>query len=363
MKPSASAHQFAQTMAAVGDAIERGRDAGERAAGIAAALRSLWPGASLTACLLREGEGWRVAALDPSGKPRPDWVDALRDAAGGAKTPRLPGPVALAQMRWRGRDFGYLAVGIDDGRPMLDAFAAAAAAHFAADEFFTDLNYDAPRADVGELVGPLIHDVTNLLNNLLLNLAVLEQGGDLSSINLPRLRSRVEQVTGLIKEVQDYRRRKAPPSPPADINAAAREAVALLQREFGDSIGAEVPVTLDLPADLPPVPAARPDLVRCVLFLLKNAARAAREAKKEVRVSTAPGTDAVLVRVAVPGLQVLVESQSRLYDTLGAVCPGVSSLELATAKSIARRFNGRLAADCPVLRGLVMQLEVPIRTG
>ena len=105
--------------------------------------------------------------------------------------------------------------------------------------------------------------------------------------------------------------------------------------------------------------ATRPDLVRCLLFLLKNASRAAREAKKEVRVGTDHGDNAVRVRMAVPGLQVLVESQARLYDTLGAVCPGVSSLELATAKSIARRFAGRLAADCPADRGLELQLEVP----
>src|SRR5262245_45705654 len=68
-------------------------------------------------------------------------------------------------------------------------------------ELQADLASEAARADVGELVGPLIHEVTNLLNNLLLNVAVLEQGGDMTSINVQRLRSRVEQVSGLITEV------------------------------------------------------------------------------------------------------------------------------------------------------------------
>src|SRR5437762_10981387 len=98
MKSTASAEQLAQTVAAVGDAVERGRDPGERAAAIAAALHSLWPAASLTACLLPEGDGWSVAALDGQGKPRPDWHDALRDAVGGAKAPRLPGPIASAAL-------------------------------------------------------------------------------------------------------------------------------------------------------------------------------------------------------------------------------------------------------------------------
>src|SRR5262249_13138753 len=163
--------------------------------------------------------------------------------------------------------------------------------HLAADELLADLTLEVPRADVGELAGPLIHDVTNLLNNLLLNLAVLEQGGDLTSVNIPRLRSRVEQVSVLIKEVQDYRRRKAPPAQPSVRHAAARGAAALLNREFARSVGGEVPVALNLPAGLPPVAAARPDLVRCVTLLLKNAARAARQARKDVRVRTAPGPD------------------------------------------------------------------------
>src|SRR4051794_35957003 len=103
MKPPASAEQLARTVAAVSEAIEQRRDTGERAAAIAAALRSFWPAATLTACLLRDGDGWRVAALDAAGKPRTEWDDALRDAVGGARVPRLPGPIVMAALRWRSR--------------------------------------------------------------------------------------------------------------------------------------------------------------------------------------------------------------------------------------------------------------------
>src|SRR5262245_32917081 len=142
MSLSASAELLARTLAAVGQAIEQRRDVGERAAAIAAALRLQWPAASLTACLLRDGDGWLVAALDPDGRPRPDWDDPLRDAVGGGKAPRLPSPVAVEPLRWRGREYGHLAVGIADVRPMLDALADATAAHLAADELLADLTLE-----------------------------------------------------------------------------------------------------------------------------------------------------------------------------------------------------------------------------
>jgi hypothetical protein len=348
---------LARTVAEIGDVIEQERDPGERTAGIAAALRGLWPDAALTACLLREGD--HGTALDASGRPRPEWDDAVRAAAAGATAPKLPGPLTVAPLTWRGRALGHLLLALSnetEGR--LNLLAQSTAAQLAADELQADLAAEAPRADVGELAGPLIHDVTNLFNNLLLNLTVLEQGGDLASINVPRLRGRVEQVTALIKEVQDYRRRKAPSGPPADLNAAAREAVALLNRDFSDSICGECPVALEPGTGVPPVAASRADLVRALTFLLKSAARAAHRTGKGVRVRTLAGAGTATFRAELPGVRVPVESQSRLYDTLGGICPGISSLELAASKSIARRFNGRPSADCPADGALTIQLEV-----
>src|SRR5262249_22066296 len=139
-----------------------------------------------------------------------------------------------------------------------------------------------------------------------------------------------------------------------------REAVALLNRDFAESIGGECPIALEPGPGLPPVAASRTDLVRSLAFLLKSAARAALRAGKEGRVRTITGAGAATFPVEIPGVRVPVESQSRLYDTLSWICPGISSLELAASKSIARRFNGRLSADCPADGSLTIQLEVPM---
>jgi hypothetical protein len=336
---------------AIGEAIEREHCPGKRAAAIALALRTVWPKANLAACMLREGPSHRVAALDAAGMSPTDWNDATK----------LPATASTEAMVWRGHEYGRLIVAApgDGVAPLLTVIARATAAQLAADEFDADSNADATRIDVGELAGPLIHDVTNLLNNLVLNLAVLEQGGDLSMFNVPRLRSRSEQVAALIKEVQDYQRQATPANNPCDLNAAARDAVAMMKRDLGRALGTEPVVALALSDDLPVTRASRPDLVRCLAFLLRGAGRAAHVAGKPMKLSTMAAANAALVRVELPGVHVLVESQPRLFDTLGAVCPGISSLELATCKSIARRFNGRLSADCPAEIGLVLQVELP----
>jgi len=321
-----------------------------RAGALVEVLQSLCPTATGCGVMLRDGAGRHAIALDSGGNALPQWEAALRDD----KTPT--GSVDHV-LQFDGQDFGRLAIGPDDenSRVVLAFLAPLASAHLGAAALSSDLLVESIRADIGELAGPLMHDVTNAFNNLQLNLMVLEQGaGDLSVINFGKLRSRMEQVTALVREVQAYRGRPLRPVPPPDLNDAAREAASLLVRDFPDPASAAAAVELQLAAAAIPVVGARTDLVRCLLLLLKNGLKAKVAGARPPRLRTDPSGAA---QIEVPGLIVPVDAPLRLYDTLQTVCPTVSALELATAKSIARRFNGKLSAACPS-EGLILRLEV-----
>lgn len=327
-----------------------------RAAALTCALKSLWPAGTGWGVALRDALGLHAAALDAQGRPWADFEASLL-----SDRPSWPGetPVVVESLCLRRREWGRLAIASAD--PSARAFAAHAApllaVHLALADGRVDLAAEAAVADVGELAGPLMHDVTNAFNNLQLNLMVLEQGaGDLTSINFGRLRSRMDHVTALVREVQEYRRSCAPPRIPVDVRAAAEEALAGLGREDAEESLAPLAITTDFAAPAPAIQGTRTDVVRCFSLVFRNGMKCARGVGAASRVRTAAVNGAAEIRYDIPGLIVPVESTPRLYDTLATVCPQVSTLELATAKTIARRFDARISAECPA-GGLSFRLE------
>jgi signal transduction histidine kinase len=225
-----------------------------------------------------------------------------------------------------------------------------------------ELAEESLKADLGEMAGPLIHEVTNLLNNLMLNLMLLEEeAADPSAINVAKIKTRSDHITGLIKEIQDYRRRRSGAAGTVDLNRAVEEAAAILGRDY-PGLAAEpvdLRMALDLAPGLPPVRATHADMVRCILFVLKSAVQATRAAELELQVRTARSAAGVQLGLEIPGLQVPVESPMRLFDTLSSLSPGFSFLDLSTSKSIARRFGGVFRAACPANGSLSITLEIP----
>src|SRR5213076_3390863 len=95
----------------------------------------------------------------------------------------------------------------------------------------------AARADLGEMARPLTHDFNNFLNNLLLNLAILEQvgGGDATG-SLAKLRRQADRVAALIREFHEGRGRKAAAAGPVDVNQAVRDAAVVVAREYPELV-------------------------------------------------------------------------------------------------------------------------------
>src|SRR5205085_2511236 len=122
---------------------------------------------------------------------------------------------------------------------------------------------DEELADLGELAGPLAHEFNNLLNNLVLHLAVLES--DLppqAAAELSEIRRQTVRVTRLVQQFQQLRRRRTDGGRPVDLGRLVQSAAAALAREAADPArgGPMGLVKLDLPAGLPPVWTAAGDL-------------------------------------------------------------------------------------------------------
>src|SRR5438874_2589562 len=75
-------------------------------------------------------------------------------------------------------------------------------------------------ADIGELAGPLTHEVNDLLNNLALHLAVIQQVASQElSRELQEVRRQITHVAGVVARLQRRRRRQVD-TEPLDINLA-----------------------------------------------------------------------------------------------------------------------------------------------
>src|SRR5262245_26599401 len=73
--PAALLEALAGTLDRSAEAL-RQEDPGRRAAGVAAALRALWPSSPLSLCLLRSAGGSHLAALDAGGQAAPHGTPA-----------------------------------------------------------------------------------------------------------------------------------------------------------------------------------------------------------------------------------------------------------------------------------------------
>jgi signal transduction histidine kinase len=382
--------------AAVTALLREADGAAARAAGLAAALRPLWPSAPLCACLFRaEGEE-AAAAADSSGAARPEWAAALRAALGPvAPAPdaaRAPAPAVLAPavrslvvapLAALGEAFGALAVAAPEAdaaaAPLLAACAGQAALLLARDEqarelrrLRQDLDMQEWAAEAGELAGPIAHEVNNCFNVILLQVAVMEQQApEAARADLAEVRRQGKATAALVKRWQG-RRRPAAGAGALDLNRVVREAaeavrgrpdepgapapVRLIGPDGGLPDGPGVPVLLDLAQPSPRAAGPAPDLRRLAALLLKNAAAAAPGGAVAVRTRQAGGR-AVLV-VEDTGPPVPADRLAAFFEPSVAARDGAEGMELAACHAIARRLGGR-ASVANAASGVAVTVELP----
>lgn len=181
-------------------------------------------------------------------------------------------------------------------------------------------------ADLGSLLGPIVHETSNFLNALLLNVAILE-----SSV-LPEGRAELDDIRhqgaklGAIMRLAQQRRRPAGICDPVDLNESARGVVA-------NCACAAEPLIVPGPAS---------ELERLIRFLVK-----------------ASGSESACTRrdgaAAVLEVQCTAEAARQAENqTIDPECE--NALEIAVCQMIARRRGGAIRATGG---GLAVTLPLP----
>lgn len=199
-------------------------------------------------------------------------------------------------------------------------------------------------AVLGELTGSVAHEFNNILNNIMLHLAVLEQKG-LS----PELRAETtlvkqagRQAAGLIRQLQQYCQEKQPAAGPVDLAAVLRESV-------------EGPIPLEIAADLPPVLGNAADLKRLVGLLL---AHAQAVAPGSIRVRASRCNFGVCLEVEDGGPAIAADMLARQFHPFVITRPGDDGVRLAVSKHLMKRLQGLIRGENREAGGVVVTVEL-----
>ena len=360
-------------------------DTAARATRLAESLHTLWPAAGLSACRL-EGTGRpAVHALDHAGKAREKWAVALEtplaphgtDAADPPASSKPPAPLRLsghtlhlAPIAWQGRCLGTLALAtppetaaadVAAARALLDNFADRVALRLQLEQAKpqggaaeTELQELIGAADVAEAYSVFLHELGNVLNNLVLDVRLLEREIPESARGrLTEIGRLAGSVPSLVTHLTRYRQARRPRQQPVDLNDVAARVVAKLA-QAGAAVQAE------LAPDLPPVPGTPVGMGRLVRLLLTNALAVTPPSALPVRLRTEPGGEGVRLFVEDGGPPVPEGDLPHLFEPFTTTREGQNNLELAICKALLRRLFGTLEASNRPEGGVTFLAELPV---
>jgi signal transduction histidine kinase len=195
-------------------------------------------------------------------------------------------------------------------------------------------------ADSGEATGVFLHELGNVLNNLLLTARLLQR--DLPPEYSHRLDDSCRLIGEVAAEMQQlarYRHAHRVASYPVDVGQLTREIV--------DQLGSQAPrVSLVISGEQPPLVAGTvADMCRIVRLLLQNAL-AVSGRNKPVQVTLDGGSEQVRLIIEDSGPSVdqdrLLQLCTPFHEELR---PGQNQLELAICQNLIRRLDGRLELE------------------
>lgn len=233
-------------------------------------------------------------------------------------------------------------------------------------------------ADAGEAASPLLHEVNNFLNVVLLQAAVVEAKTPELRDDWEEIRRQARGVAALVQLWQERRRphlaaqpvdvteviaavvvemsRLEPGGPARPILKASSPGHANGQNRAGNG---EVHVLLELDPQLPPLPVAAPDLQRLCRYLFGQAAAAAALGGRKITVQTQKQHGKVTLRVEDSGPPATREQLDRLFEPSVLGREGTDRLELAACKSIVKRLRGSIRAETSAAGGVAIVVELP----
>jgi len=298
-----------------------------RADALAQALGLVWPAAAAAACSVAGVGGELHAAWGgPAGGAE------IRAAIGGDVSrgwlavwlPR-PGEEDASLLRQCAREVGLL----------LDRERLAAA-----------LRRGQDLIELGELAGPVMHEMNNLLNALTLRLAVIEQEvPGLAPATFDRIRARSSDAAALIARYQGHRKGRVADRRPIDLRR-------LLARAAADVAG----LAVEAGEGSPRVLCDETDLHNLLIFVVRFSSSTSSGPGGRVRASLAAADGWAALRLDAAG----PPPDAGDYFSPRDGRPPATGLELAACRSIVQRAGGRIRASAGGEGRVTILVELPL---
>jgi signal transduction histidine kinase len=211
-------------------------------------------------------------------------------------------------------------------------------------------------ADLGELIGPVAHEVNNFLNSLLLHLAVLDHGpsGD-TQAELAGIRKQGMEISAMLRNLQEYQHIQLTALETVDLNGIVSETLNELQ-----DASAGTRLALESSSEPLTVVAYASDLKRLCSFLVRNAIAAASESGASVTIRTERALDKGLLRVEDTGPPVSPAELAQIFEPHLCGRARTSPLELAACQTLVRRLQGSICAESGAEFGLRISVSLPL---
>lgn len=208
-----------------------------------------------------------------------------------------------------------------------------------------------------DLLRIVAHEFNNVLNNIALQVAVMEQKGmppELQS-DLAVIGQTVRGAAWMIQQLRQFSQSVERPLEAVDLHAAVHRVVA---RKSRFSM-----VALELAPALPRVLATEGDLERLVELLLGSAAAALTRDTGRITLQTEALPDRVRLRLTDTGPQVSAEDLRRFFQPFTLLRQGGDGIAPALCKAIVRRLQGTIHADNLPVGGMAFAVELRLASG
>ncbi len=203
-------------------------------------------------------------------------------------------------------------------------------------------------ASLGTLAAGAAHEINNPLTYVQLNIdhaltSLAEPNPDMAEVLevLEEARDGAARIGGIVSELQQYSKVRAPTNSPVHVLTAARRAVRLAEPKMGATIGVELDISPDLH-----VRTNGDHLVQVLLNLLLNAGQAilSSAATGTVRVTAEESGSVVSVDVADDGPGMSAEVLARIFDPFFTTKAEGTGLGLALSQRMVADSGGTLTA-------------------
>jgi signal transduction histidine kinase len=347
------------------DPVRRARLLAER-------LRTL-SRAPLAACLIKTSDGPALGIVPDHGAP---WAEPVAQALEGwarsdtdlpeVSLAAMPAPHVLCgeRIRFAGTDRGLLALAVepqerDAARALLSWAADLLALHWRVEECEQEHATDgqpAGRVALGELTGLVTHQFNNILNDIVLQLAVLERRNLSAEAHAEAvaIRQRSQLAAGLVKELQRYSRSFQTAPTAVDLNAVVHHTVACLSASAGEKSGAvlwslpggkRLTLRLEQAPGLPAILGSAGDVARLLGLLLHSSAAALEGKGETIHIRTQPGETGPQLLVEDSGPGVTADMLPRLFEPFVVTRHGSDGLALAVCRGLTRRMQASLRGE------------------